>query len=228
MFAGAGAPPPTRDGDRGVSTGAAARSWSAVQRGPAATGLPGAGRSGLSASRDPGPGAAVDPTIPASRSRPPLLLHPEQRAPIGDAGKDLRPLTRAPCRALLDPAACFDVPKKPAENPNKRSTTRTRRLTGAAPSGMTSYNQTTILNNLTVLRVEHGDALWDLLVHSLSARVRRALDSLSAAHLDIGPAGWQGVMAALSGLALIPSVAPADDCCEECGEACGACCEDIC
>jgi hypothetical protein len=35
------------------------------------------------------------PTIPTSRSRPTLLLRPEQRAPIGDDVKDLRPLTRA-------------------------------------------------------------------------------------------------------------------------------------
>jgi hypothetical protein len=49
-----------QDGDRGVSTGAAARSWSAVPaRGPAATGLPGADRrfiGGSGAARGPGIG----------------------------------------------------------------------------------------------------------------------------------------------------------------------------
>ena len=47
-----------QDGDRGVSTGAAAHSWSAVQpRGPAATGLPGADRGFIGcsgATRSPG------------------------------------------------------------------------------------------------------------------------------------------------------------------------------
>ena len=49
------------------------------------------------------------PRSQASRSCPTLLLRPEQRAPIGDGVKDLRPLTRAPCRALLDPVAYLDA-----------------------------------------------------------------------------------------------------------------------
>jgi hypothetical protein len=76
--------------------------------------------SGLSTSRDTGPGAAPDPTISNQQEPPqPPLLRPEQRAPIGDGVKDLRPLTRAPCRALLDPAAYLNAPKTGGEQQRK-------------------------------------------------------------------------------------------------------------
>jgi hypothetical protein len=75
----------------------------------------------------PGPGAAPDPTTPNQQEPPtPPLLRPEQRAPIGDGVKDLRPLRRAPYRALLDPAAYLDAPKDRRRTPKERSTTRTK------------------------------------------------------------------------------------------------------
>src|SRR6478609_3623007 len=46
------------------------------------------------------------PTRPPREAHPPnLILRPRQPAPTGDGVKNLRPLTRAPYRALLDPAA---------------------------------------------------------------------------------------------------------------------------
>ena len=60
------------------------------------------------------------PTIP-NQQEPPhtLLLRPEQRAPIGDGVKDLRPLARAPCRALLDPAVYLAAPRTGGARRNK-------------------------------------------------------------------------------------------------------------
>src|SRR5690349_15438148 len=51
-------------------------------------------------------------------AEPPRLpiFRPEQPAPIDDGVKDLRPLTRAPYRALLDPAAYLDAPNKQADD----------------------------------------------------------------------------------------------------------------
>ena len=81
------------------------------------------------------------PTIP-NQQEPPhtLLLRPEQRAPIGDGVKDLRPLTRAPCRALLDPAAYLDAAKNRRRTPKEKINYKNEGLTGPAPSGMTCGN----------------------------------------------------------------------------------------
>jgi len=67
------------------------------------------------------------PTRPPREAHPPnLILRPKQPAPTGDGVKNLRPLTRAPYRALLDLAAYFDAPQTRRRTRRKRSTTRTR------------------------------------------------------------------------------------------------------
>ena len=93
----------------------------------------------MSTSRDPGPGAAHDtPPGHHGEAHPPnLILRPKQPAPTGDGVKNLRPLTRAPYRALLDPAAYFDAPQTRAE-PEEKINYKNTGLTGPAPTGMTA------------------------------------------------------------------------------------------
>jgi hypothetical protein len=92
----------------------------------------------LSTSRATRPWSSTrPPTKRTYRSRPALILRREQRAPIGDGIKDLRPLTRAPYRALLDPAAYLDAPKNRRRTPREKINYKNTGLTGPAPSGMT-------------------------------------------------------------------------------------------
>jgi len=65
-----------------------------------------------------------------------------KHAPTGDGVKDLRPLPRAPYRALLDPAAYLDAPNNQRRPKNKKINNKNTGLTGPAPSGMTSTNIT--------------------------------------------------------------------------------------
>jgi len=60
----------------------------------------------------PRPWSSTSPTpsTPPETPEPVWPLRRPQHAPTGDGVKDLRPLPRAPCRALLDPAAYLDAP----------------------------------------------------------------------------------------------------------------------
>jgi hypothetical protein len=60
------------------------------------------------------------PTIP-NQQEPPhtLLLRPEQRAPIGDGVKDLRPLARAPAGRSLTPPST-----SPRQEPEEHAETK--------------------------------------------------------------------------------------------------------
>ena len=64
---------------------------------------------------------------------PPSTACVDRRRPKGPAAADAGTL-----RALLDSAAYFDAPRDPAENPPRKDQPQGPRLTGPAPSGMTS------------------------------------------------------------------------------------------
>jgi hypothetical protein len=85
----------------------------------------------------PRPWSSSRPHDPrASRCRPAALAcPPEQRAPIGERVKYLRPLTRAPYRSLPDPAAYLDAPTNRRRTPKQKINYRNEGLTGPLLQG---------------------------------------------------------------------------------------------
>src|SRR4051812_1839501 len=84
--------------------------------------------SGLSTSRDTGPGAAPDPTISNQQEPPhPLLLRPEQRAPIGDASRTCGRYRGRPAGRSLTPPPTSTRPR-PAENTPKKINHKNKRV----------------------------------------------------------------------------------------------------